>query len=167
VNDDPLAETARLAGFFSAHAIWSLASGEPLVPLYGFRSGGPLREFTRLDHDTLEAGVAAGRELLDRNEARALHAVLVYDGRVTLGEMPSDAVVIEGRAHGNAGERLEMIVPYRPAAGTTPFRVQRPRFVDLARPDERSLRLSEAFFRGVNEHREAAPIWRDHYDTEG
>ncbi|HAZ59969.1 MAG TPA: hypothetical protein DCY89_00185 [Gammaproteobacteria bacterium] len=159
---DPLAETARLAGFFAAHAIWSLSSGEALVPIYGFLRGAGLRELTRLEHDDLEAGVAAGRELLRSNEVSAQHAVLVFDGQVKLGEESLDAVVIEGQSQAAADERLEMIVPYRSAAHADGFRVHPPKFVDLAGSQERRLTLSQAFFRGVNEHREAAPIWRDH-----
>lgn len=165
MTNDPLAETAKLAGFFAAHAIWSLSGGEPLPPLYGFLRQAGLREFTRLEQPTLEAGIAAGRELLEHNAAGALCAVLVFDGRVTLaGGAPNDAVVVEGRCLGEGQERLEMIIPYRPAHHAEGFAVHRPKFVDLPGAGERSLRLSQDFFRGVNEHREAAPIWRDHFD---
>jgi len=164
VTNDPLAATAQLAGFFAAHAIWSLSSGEPLQPIYGFLRHSGLREFTRLELPTLEASIAAGRELLERNEAQALDAVLVFDGRVSLGQGKYDAVVIEGQSHGGAGQRLDMIIPYRPADHAEGFAVHRPKFVDLPGAGERSLVLSQDFFRGVNEHREAAPIWRDHLD---
>jgi hypothetical protein len=164
LTTDNLHETARLAGFFAAHAIWGLSNGEDLAPLYGFIRHNGLREFTRLTLDTLEAGVTAGRELLSRNEESMLLAVLVYDGYVTLGDARHDAVVIEARRYGNDAEAMEMVVPYRPAGHADGFAVHRPKFVDLARADDRALPLSEAFFRGVNEHREAAPVWRDHMD---
>jgi hypothetical protein len=162
VSTDRMESTATLAGFFTAHAVWSIAEGGPLAPVFGFLRHSGLREFTRLEQDPLEAAVAAGQALLAGNDEGFHAAVLVYDGYVTLPSGRRDALIIEARRYPEAAamEGFDMVLPYRPAGDPAGFAVHRPKFVDLDDPEGRSLVLSTAFFRGVNEHREAAPVWR-------
>lgn len=166
MSGDSLEDVAKLAGFFTAHAVWCLFDGEPLVPLFGFTRSFTSREFTRLEQPSLEDAVAAGQSLLVNPDPSLIAAVLVYDGYVTLPKGRYDALVIQARDYRRPGqsEGFEMVLPYRAKNDPQGFAVHRPKFVDLADSENRSLPLSTAFFHGVNQHREAAPIWRDATD---
>lgn len=153
--------TAILAGFFGAHAIWSIAEGEGLIPILGFMRDERTREMTRLEGEDLEHGVNHGRAWLAHNPDSAVRAVLVYDGVLTLPEGTRDAVLIEARDY-VAGTGFHLAIPYRSVGDPQSFAVHRPVFVDLADAEATVQSMSEAFFRGVNEHRQAAPVWKKH-----
>lgn len=153
--------TATLAGFFGAHAIWSLSQGEQLVPLLGFARDDKVRDMTRLEADTLEQAVEHGMAWLETNPDGVKRAVLVYDGYLTTQEGRRDALLIEARDY-EAGSGFSMAVPYRAADSAEGFAVYKPSFVDLPDAAARVQAMSEAFFRGVNEHRPAAQVWKAH-----
>lgn len=151
--------TATLAGFFGAHAIWSVSQGEQLVPILGFARNDQVRDMTRLEGETLEDAVRHGLEWLERNPDGVKRAVLVYDGFITTNEGRRDAVLVEARDY-EAGTGFAMAIAYRPAEAEGGFAVFKPAFVDLPEAEARVQALSEAFFRGVNENRPGAKAWK-------
>lgn len=86
---------AELAGFFSAHAVWSVSDGETLVPIYGLEHNNDGRSMERLALDRLEDAVEAGKERLDENPQRAERAVLIFDGRINLECGKVDALIVK------------------------------------------------------------------------
>lgn len=158
-------DTALLAGYFAAHAIWSVAEGETLVPLLGFSKFAGMREMTRLEGDDPGESVRNAHRWMQENPDDVRCAVLVYDGYVTQpsGEK-TDALIIEARQYGDRSGGFAMTVPYRNAAAEGGFLIRRPTVESLAIPELDVEHLSMDFFRGVNEHRKAAPIWAKHFD---
>ncbi|WP_189330749.1 hypothetical protein [Actinoplanes ianthinogenes] len=152
-------ETARLAGFFAAHGLWSVADGGPLTPLLGFDKPDGGRGMTRYAAPELEIGVKAGQDALAANPDGAVRAALVYDAFLHLPSGRIDALVIEAVEYGPQERILRMGVPYRPE----PFAVYRPKFLEVTgvdRPDWAV--LGGAFFEGVDSHEQAAAIWNAH-----
>ncbi|MBN2495435.1 MAG: hypothetical protein JXR96_12645 [Deltaproteobacteria bacterium] len=153
---------AELTGFFAAHGIWCVSDSGPLIPMLGYRIADGSRGMDRLAAAQLEQGVAQGEEWLRDNPHRATHAVLVYDGFVTLDSGKTDALMLRARKYGPSPGALDMLVPYRnPESG---FTVYRPKFVEVAPDTSDYSVLSEAFFRGVDSHEKGAEVWNAHLD---
>jgi len=160
-------DTATLAGYFAAHAVWSVSEGETMVPLLAFEKFNGTREMTRLENPDAGEAVKAGHEWLQSNPEAALRAVLIFDGYVTResGER-TDALIIEARLYGKEPGSFTMTVPYRDAKHRKGFLVYRPSVEQMSDAQTDIAELSHAFFRGVNQHRQAAPVWARHFDPE-
>ena len=152
--------TAKLAGFFAAHAIWSVSDGETLVPMFAYIGKDDKTFMDRLViEDDLEKSVAYGRTLLESNERDANDAVLAFDGRIPLGETKSDAIILELRAYFAPDARVVIAVPYTPKSAGA-FRVHKPKLVTWQGCEDVDMQAAlEAFFVGVNSHEEGGKVW--------
>lgn len=158
-------ETATLAGYFAAHAVWCVADGEGLVPLLAFSRFGELREMTRLDGEDFPEAIKAGRRWLEQNPDGVQRGVLIYDGYVTQASGDkTDALILEAQVYGDEAGTFTMTIPYRNARHADGFMVYRPTFEALSDRNMGIEELSEAFFRGVNQHERAAPVWAAHFN---
>lgn len=156
---------SKLAGFFAAHAIWCLSDSEVLVPMLAYNTATDERKMERLVvNDDLEASVARGIEKLESNEVDANDAVLLYDGRITLGKDKLDAVIIELRAYFSPGSKAVIAIPYtREQSGK--FRVHKPKLLRWENCEDFDMNSSlESFFAGVAGHEKGAKIWDDCLD---
>lgn len=155
----------ELAGFFAAHGIWCVAEGEPLTPMLAQESAAYGRNMLRFAADQLEEGVAQAQEYLDQNPGQAERAALVYDGYVTLPSGRTDALIVLVRSYARPPTTLTMAVPYRNAQSSAGFAVHRPKFMGWQGPGTADYKLlGDAFFRGVESHEAAAPVWAQHND---
>lgn len=156
---------AKLAGFFSAHAVWSVSDGETLVPIYGYFRAKGGRAMERLDLPRLEESVEFGKERLDENPHGAKHAVLIFDGRLTLERGKIDALIVEFRDYGARGGAALLAIPYTPKVKRKKFAVHRPKLLDVPASLEKQIdTIFEAFFEGVAEHEKGAEVWDKHLD---
>jgi len=106
-------ETARLAGFFAAHGIWSVADGGTLTPLLGYEQTDGGRGMDRFAAgDTAEA-VHAGQDALQANRRGSVRAVLVTDAYIQLGTGRSDALIVQAVEYGPGRQSMTMAIPYR------------------------------------------------------
>jgi len=150
---------ARLAGFFSAHAIWCVSDGSTLIPMLGHSSEGGERAMKRFVADDLREAVEQGKARLETNDMKADDAALLYDGRITLGGEKVDAILIEMRAYFSPASEIVMAVPYTPpsAAG---FRVHRPKILSWRDCDDFDQQaVVAAFFEGVDAHEQGSKVW--------
>lgn len=156
-------ETARMAGYFAAHAVWSVSDGETLVPMYGYEKPDGKRGLDRFPGD-LQTGAAAVQAALRDNPHGAVHAVSVLDAFIDLPGGRSDALIVEAAGHTD-GFLLRMAIPYRPQDSPGGFAVHRPKFLGVTgAPQEEYQKVAEAFFQGVDAHEKAGPIWAAHLD---
>ncbi|WP_395743662.1 hypothetical protein [Prosthecobacter sp.] len=155
---------AKLAGFLTAHAVWCVSDGGPLIPLMGFKTPDGKRQMHRFMTDRIEQGVREGQDRLSRNLEGATRAALIYDGFVTLPMGKVDALLVDIRDHSLPSCSLLMAVPYRPASSPQGFAVHRPKFLSFAGPEPDYQALGAAFFQGVDSHDKAAPVWSRHLD---
>jgi hypothetical protein len=155
----------ELAGFFSAHAIWSICDGETLCPIFAYTTLEGERRMERLViNDDLEASVAYGKEKLESNEMDANDAVLLFDGRITLGGEKIDAIVVEIRAYFSPTSRSVIAIPYTPATAGK-FLVHKPKVLQWKNCEDFEMNAAlEAFFNGVARHTAAAKVWNDALD---
>jgi hypothetical protein len=154
----------RLAGFFAAHAIWSVSDGETLIPILAHSNQDDEREMARLAHDDLLQAVAFGKERLHANEMDANDACLLYDGRITLGDEKVDAIIIEIRSYFSPNSEALLAVPYTPSAAGK-FLVHKPKLLEWADCDDFDPDAAlEAFFEGVFAHKKGAKIWNEALD---
>jgi hypothetical protein len=156
-----LPKLMELAGFFTAHGIWTITEHPgPLVPMTASERDGE-RSLTRLDKAaSREQAVANAKKSLDDNDEDAERGIVVYDAYVTIDDQVNDALVIYGVEYGPEPVVVEIIQPYRPNSAPGGFAVMRPKvslpesIADDAEP------LIEAFFRGLDSHEEGGPIWK-------
>src|ERR1700734_631195 len=121
--------SASLAGFFAAHAVWSVSDGETLVPIYAYTDVSGTRHLDRLVAGTLEGSVDAGRKWLCENPHHAQCAALIFDGFIPLADGKTDALIIEIANYGDSAASVTMAVPYVPQSTKAAFRVHRPKIV--------------------------------------
>ncbi|BDU22198.1 hypothetical protein [Dyella sp. GSA-30] len=150
----------ELAGFFAAHAVWSVSEGEVLVPMLAQVDQGGARSMSRLVADRLEDSVEDGKQRLATNSDGSVYAVLVYDGYITLPSGKTDALLLDIRAYRDPVETLTMALPYRNQQSPQGFAVHRPKFLQYQGGGSSDYaRWSDAFFRGVDAHQQGAAVW--------
>jgi hypothetical protein len=154
-----------LAGVFAAHAVWCVSDGETLTPMLAFTTEDGKRNMHRLVvNDDLEASVAAGKKMLKSNEMNADDAVLLYDGRISLGDEKVDAIIIEMRAYFSPKSEAILAVPYTPKQSGR-FRVHKPKILDWKHCEDFDVNVAlESFFNGVDSHENGSKIWNESLD---
>lgn len=164
-------EAADFAGFFAAHAVWSVSEGETLIPIYAFVDADGQRKMERMGHPRLEEGVSAGQQRLEDETEAAAAKVLIFDGRITLEGGKIDSLIIEWRSSSESPGRMVVAVPYTPASKKgffrkkTPFAVHRPKVLEASDNWRDSIEeMFAAFFAGVSKHEHGGKIWNDHLD---
>jgi hypothetical protein len=153
----------EMAGFFMAHAVWCVSSGDALLPLMGYEdhAGWTLMRFLG---SRLEAGVERAERWIDRNPKRVVRATLVFDGHFIGGERHTDALGARIVEYSPKPWRAKITLPYRRADSPTGFAVHRPKFRDEGENEDAVDQIMQAFFRGSDFHTEGAAIWRTHLD---
>ena len=150
---------SRLAGFYAAHAIWSVSEGETLVPMLGYTDEADKRILNRLAGADLGAAVAQGKERLASNPMDANDAVLLYDGRITLGEAKLDAIIVEMRAYFSPQSEAVLAIPYMPKASCA-FKVHKPKLLVWKGCEDFDVNQAlQAFFEGVGSHEKGNEVW--------
>lgn len=158
---------AELAGFFTAHAVWSVSDGETLVPIYGMQHMETGRSMERLALDRLEDGVAAGHQRLSENPHKAECGVLIYDGRIPWDGEKLDALIVEFREFAEPDNVMVLAIPYTPLTAQHEFVVHRPAVLQLPHHLEgQAPEIFEAFFAGVTQHDKGAAVWSEHMRQE-
>jgi hypothetical protein len=149
---------AELAGFFAAHAVWSVSDGAALIPMLAYTTGDGKRNMERLVGE-MKAMVELGRKKLDDNPMDANDAVLLYDGYLTLDGKKIDTIFVEARAYFMPGARMMLGIPYTPPASGK-FRVYKPKLLEWQDCDDIDQQAAlKVFFDGVDAHEQGAAVW--------
>ncbi|MGP4026278.1 hypothetical protein [Actinomadura sp. 3N407] len=156
-------ETAKMAGFYGAHGVWSVSGGETLVPMlaYGHPDGG--QHMDRLVFDDIADGAKAGQDALETGRPDWVRAVLIIDAYLHLDSGKTDALIVDAVEYLPARRSLKMAIPYRPQSSPQGFAVYRPKFLEVTgvgEPDHAA--LADSFFSGVDSHEKAAAVWNAH-----
>ncbi|MFT4908617.1 MAG: hypothetical protein ACI978_002714 [Oleispira sp.] len=157
-------ESALMAGFITAHAIYSIYEGETLIPIHAYRGSDQKNNLIRLTNENLEEAVSLGRKSMEENTYEADIAVLAYDGYIPLDDGKYDSIFIEFADYSNMSE-FTLAIPYKSKTPDNPFVVYKPKLLKL--PDDSSNRLSavmEAFCEGVQSHEQGSKIWNESID---
>jgi hypothetical protein len=158
-------ETARLAGFFAAHGVWSVADGGTLTPLLGYEQADGGRGMDRFVSDDLSGAVLSGQEALQDNRRGSVRAVLVIDAHIQLDTGRTDALIVEAVEYGPVRQSMKMAVPYRPQSAPQGFAVYRPKLIAVTGVNEPGYAaLADAFFAGIDSHEQAVAVWNAHLD---
>jgi hypothetical protein len=158
-------EAASLAGFFTAHAVWSVSDGETLIPIYGYLNDKNEKIMERLVYERLEQGVIKGQEKINSNPYKTNAAVLIYDGRISLGSQKVDALIIEFRGYAKNNGFIKVALPYTAATSVTTFAVHKPKVIEISENLQKDFQLIFGkFFEGVDQHEKGAAVWNQHLD---
>jgi hypothetical protein len=178
----------KLAGFFAAHAVWSISDGATLIPLVAFEKEDGKRNLVRFDSDPLLAAVGAAENAFKRNKKGARRAVMVLDGRITLPAGKVEALIVnlrEFKPATNAFGKLrttirrflkaspvstenleqsveksvEIALPYRPGRSPEGFAVYRPKFLSFSGFEPDFEAVAKSFYMGVDSHEKGAAVW--------
>jgi hypothetical protein len=155
---------SRLGGFYAAHAIWTLSGGRVLYPILAYTDIDNQQKMMRIITDDLGSGVAAGEGKLKSNDMDANDAVLLYDGRITISEEKMDALLIEFRCYAWPDSEALVAIPYTPHS-TGVFKIHRPKLLKWQECEDFDMdAFLEAFWEGVDQHEQGAPLWEKHLD---
>ena len=150
---------SELAGFIAAHAIWCVSDADGIVPMVAFTTEDGERKLERLVFDDAGAAVEHGRKRLEDDPFSANDGVLAYDGRITVEGGKLDAVILELRSYGFPWAKAALAVPYTPASSGR-FRVHKPKLVEWEWCEDFDIEAAfEAFFQGVDAHKQGAKVW--------
>lgn len=160
-----------MAGFISAHAVWSICDGETLIPIYAFLDEAGKRHMQRLEYDRLEDGVEEGKNKLEEAASGVTAKVLIFDGRISLSGEKLDALIVEWRSYEDPSGKAVLAIPYTPAVKggffkrARGFAVHRPKILDLSEEwREEPSALLESYFEGVEQHKQGSAVWNEHLD---
>jgi hypothetical protein len=154
----------KLAGFFAAHAIWCVSDGDTLTPMLAYATADNERKMERFVSEDFGTSVAHAKQKLGTNEMDANDAVLLYDGRITLGKEKVDAIIIEMRAYFSPRSEAVIAIPYTPRASGR-FLVHRPKLLTWKNCDDFDVNAAlQSFFEGVGGHEKGSKIWAECLD---
>ena len=127
--------------------------------MLGYTDQDDKRILLRLAGPELSASVAHGKQQLASNPMDASDAVLLYDGRITLGESKVDAIIVEMRAYFSPHSEAMLAIPYTPK-GSGAFRVHKPKLLVWKDCEDFDLNQAlQAFFDGASSHEEGNKVW--------
>ena len=156
--------TAELAGFFAAHAFWTLSEASTFDPILAFMKQDGKRSMIRIIGRETPQAVEFGRDWIARNPESAVCAVLLFDGRIRLGDEKCDAVIAEAHQFQPEARAFALAIPYRQHDSAAAFAIHGPKFMS-ERPEGTTFdELAAAFFRGVDQHEQGSAIWNAHLD---
>ncbi len=157
-------DTARLGGFFAAHAIWSVSDGETLIPMLAIEDANGEQAMTRFEGEELGACVAEAQSRLESNESGSVRAAVLYDARIMLAHGKQDAIVVEMRVYAHPEAFATMAVPYTPK-DPDGFKVHRPKLLAWDGCDAFDMQEAlESFFVGVEAHEHGSKVWGECLD---
>ena len=156
-------KTLKMAGKFASHAIWSVSSGETLIPIVGYLKSDDSHFMERLAMGSVQA-LSLGEQKISQLDSEVLGAAFVKDGLVTLETGKTDALIIDVRFSDDIEKKIQFIIPYRNANHPDGFAVHRLKVAQLDGISENVVEsLSNAFFDGLESHEEGGRIWNEKY----
>lgn len=154
---------SELAGFFAAHAIWCVSDADGLIPMIAFTDEAGGRKMERLVIDDAAKAVGFGKQKLESNEMDANDAVLIYDGRIPVGDEKSDAIIVELRTYFSPNSEAIIAIPYTKTSDV--FRVYKPKLLAWEGCEDFEInQVFEAFFVGVGSHEKGSAVWAECLD---
>lgn len=151
---------SKVAGFFAAHAIWSLSSSDTFGPMLAYVLEDGERKMDRLTGHDVGAAIDAARQRLVSNEMDANDAVLLYDAFIPYKGERKPAVIMEMRTYFAPDAEAKIAVPYTPRE-TGEFAVHNPAILEWKGCEDFDKKANiNSFFEGVQEHKQGATVWR-------
>ena len=161
-----MAPTIELAGSCAAEAALNLSqilkedllADEPaLFPSLVIKKGDK-RQMTIFDEVTPKTFQDIA-ELLDRISPADIDAVLVKDGRITIDNQKSDAVIIEAHHLTRPRKSFTLAIPYERIAGDPPLKLRRPQLVSTENFRFDATAFSNSFGKGLESHTAGSKVW--------
>ena len=153
----------KMAGEFASHAIWSVSSGETLIPIVGYLKSDGTHSMERLVMGSVQA-LSLGERKISELDAGTIGAAFIKDGLVTLETGKTDALIIDVRFSENNEKKVQFIIPYRNANHPEGFAVHRLKMTALEGISKNVVEsISNAFFDGLESHKEGGRIWTEKY----
>jgi hypothetical protein len=161
-----MAPTIELAGCCAAETALNLSqilkadlsANEPaLFPSLVIKKGDK-RQMTIFDEVTPKTFQDIA-ELLDKLSPADVHAVLVKDGRVTIDDQKSDAVIIEAHHLTDPRKSFTLAIPYEKIPGDPPLKLHRPQLVSTENFEFDPTAFSTSFGKGLESHKAGSKVW--------
>lgn len=155
-----------MAGNYTSHAIWSVSSGETLIPIVGLLNAGGEQTMKRLAMGSVEA-ISVGERTINDLADDHKGGAFIKDGLVTLDTGKTDALIIDVKFSDDTSKKVQFLVPYRNANHENGFAVHRLKITELEgfSPEDQKW-VSDAFFDGLESHPEGGKIWAEQYEDE-
>lgn len=155
----PFREPFAFAGFFMAHALWSIdGSDEVLTTVCAEVDEDGVPGMIRIEAGSIEESVEQGKAWLDEDDHDARARLLIYDGYINIDGEQQDALIGHLRDYGAVlGDVLVTLAYRRDEEGQVTVIREGFGVPDGLRigPDQ----AARGFFEGVERHTEASSIW--------
>lgn len=156
-------DTVKMAGYFTSHAIWSVADGETLIPIVGYLKTDDSQGMERLAMSSAQA-MAHGNERIENLRDDEIGAAFIADAVVTLDTGKTDALIVDVRFAQDATGKLQFFLPYRNAKHPDGFAIHRLQLTQLEGISQEMVdQLVGAFFDGLEAHEQGGKLWKDKY----
>lgn len=170
--DERRARAIHQAGYMAAWCMFMVQGGSVGHPtVYVPSEGGRNELFTDFGlYDSLDAGVAAAREMLESNPHLVAFQVMSFDGYANLPTGRTDALNIELRLYaGNDPSRQEaftMVVscPYRHASDPRGFAIYSPKLIECTAGPEHHAAIFRHFYQGIGTFSVSGFDWFQYLD---
>jgi hypothetical protein len=155
-----------MAGKYTSHAIWSVSSGETLIPIVGLLKADGEQSMQRLAMNSVEA-VSTGEGTINNLSSDHKGGAFIQDGLVTLDTGKTDALIIDVKFSDDASKKVKFLVPYRNANHEKGFAVHRLKITEIEGFSTDDYKwVSDAFFDGLQSHPEGGKIWAEQYEDQ-
>lgn len=162
-SGNPMKNILNMAGEFASHGIWSVSTGDILVPIVGYLNSDNSKKMERLAMGSVEAMVL-GDQKISNLDADKVGAVFIKDAMVTLETGKTDALIIDIRFADDSNKKMAFILPYRNANHADGFAVHRLKLSQMDGISQEEIEtLTEAFFDGLESHPQGGKIWNEKY----
>lgn len=156
----------KMAGYYGAHAIWSVADGETLIPMLGYLATNNRTSMQRLAMESAAAFALAETQLSSPG-ADNRGVVFIRDAVIKLASGKTDSLALDVAFTDRPAVRLQVLIPYRHAqhpAGFAVHRLQVTRADGIPEGDIQG--LINAFVDGIDSHPQGGALYRERYEPE-
>lgn len=155
-----------MAGNFASHAIWSVSSGETLIPIVGFLKSDGSENMERLAMGSAEA-MSIGDKKINELDSDHKGGVFIKDALVTLDSGKTDCLIVDVAFANDSSKKAQFMIPYRNAGHEKGFAVHRLKITEATGFKTEDYEwISDAFFNGLESHPEGGKVWADKYEDQ-
>lgn len=159
-------DVLSMAGNCASHAIWSVSSGETLIPIVGFLKSDGNQNMQRLAMGSAEA-LSVGEQKINRLTDEHKGAAFIKDALVTLETGKTDCLVIDVKFTDDTSKSVQLLIPYRNANHEKGFVVHRIKITEAIGFNHEDFEwITNAFYDGLESHPEGGKILAEQYEDE-
>jgi hypothetical protein len=164
---EKMIKSAILGGFFTAHAISTLADvkGSSFTPILAYVDNDGETGMMRIVYPNPDVEHAV-QNIIEEHKHDWIQATFIYDAYITLGDTKYDSILTDIYDINDLGNKIIIANPYIPKKTFSAFKVFKPKVVEIPEKyqNETQNDIIQAFFQGAVNNEPSNRIWVEHLD---